>query len=130
METSREDVGIAIRSALLRRGAQQRFSLFVLVIFSVTLMFFDKIQLKQIDYLRSIVKDVIFRGSVIVGAPSKSIGNISNQAKEHFNLFNKYTLLKDENEFIKRNKKAIKNTALLDYRKKRLIIKMYYLINV
>jgi RNA-directed DNA polymerase len=32
-------------------------------------------------------------------------------------------LLKDENEFIKRNKKAIKNTALLDYRKKRLIIK-------
>ena len=107
METSREDVGIAIRSALLRRGAQQRFSLFVLVIFSVTLMFFDKIQLKQIDYLRSIVKDTIFRGSVIVSAPSKSIGNISNQAKEHFNLFNKYTLLKDENEQLKSDSRKI-----------------------
>ena len=30
MDTSREDVGIAIRSAFLRKGTQQRFSLFVL----------------------------------------------------------------------------------------------------
>ena len=40
METSREDVGIAIRSAFLRRGTQQRFSLFVLVILSVVLIFY------------------------------------------------------------------------------------------
>ena len=32
METSREDVGIAIRSAFLRKGTKQRFSLFALVV--------------------------------------------------------------------------------------------------
>ncbi|SVC61535.1 uncharacterized protein METZ01_LOCUS314389, partial [marine metagenome] len=30
MDTSREDVGISIRSAFLRKGIQQRFSLFAL----------------------------------------------------------------------------------------------------
>ena len=44
METSREDVGIAIRSAFLRRGTQQRFSLFVLGILSVVLIFAETIE--------------------------------------------------------------------------------------
>ena len=35
MDTSREDVGIAIRSAFLSRGTKQRFSLIVLVIISI-----------------------------------------------------------------------------------------------
>ena len=32
MPTSRDDFGIAIRSALLQRGAKQKFSLFVLIV--------------------------------------------------------------------------------------------------
>ena len=31
MDTSRDDVGISIRSAFLRKGTQQRFSLFILM---------------------------------------------------------------------------------------------------
>ena len=107
MDTSREDVGIAIRSALLRKGVQQIFSLFVLVIFSVLLMFFDKIELKQIDYFRSIVKDVIFRTSAIVSMPIKSLGNLSKYTKEHFGLFDKYILLKDENARLKNDYRKI-----------------------
>ena len=46
METSREDVGIAIRSAFLRKGTQQRFSLFVLVVFSAILIYLETIEAK------------------------------------------------------------------------------------
>ena len=41
METSRDDVGIAIRSALHRvRGTKQRFSLFALIIISMHIYFY------------------------------------------------------------------------------------------
>ena len=39
MDTSREDVGISIRSAFLRKGTQQRFSLFALTIISIITYF-------------------------------------------------------------------------------------------
>ena len=45
MDTSREDVGISIRSAFLRKGTQQRFSLFALTVISVLLIFFETIEL-------------------------------------------------------------------------------------
>ena len=66
METSREDVGIAIRSAFLRKGTQQRFSLFALIVFSTVLIYVDTIETKPLDYFRSFIKDTIYRGSVVV----------------------------------------------------------------
>ena len=50
METSRDDVGIVIRSAFLKKGAQQKFSLFALIIISVILIFAENIQTKPLDY--------------------------------------------------------------------------------
>ena len=38
MDTSREDFGIAIRSAFLSKGTKQKFSLFVLVILSMAVV--------------------------------------------------------------------------------------------
>ena len=38
METSRDDFVIAVRSAFLKKGAAQRFSLFGLIIFSCFLL--------------------------------------------------------------------------------------------
>ena len=59
METNREDVGIAIRSAFLRRETQQRFSLLVLILLSIFLIFLEKIEIKPLNYFRSFVKDTI-----------------------------------------------------------------------
>ncbi len=59
METSREDVGIAIRSALLAKGTKQRFSLFALVIISITLIFLETIEVKPLTYFRSFIKDTL-----------------------------------------------------------------------
>ncbi len=70
METSREDVGIAIRSAFLQKGTQQRFSLLILIIVSILLLFIETFETKPLNFIRSIVKDGIYRGSVIISAPA------------------------------------------------------------
>ena len=69
METSRDDVGIVIRSAFLKKGAQQKLSLFALTIISIILIFAETIQTKPLDYLRSITKDIIFKGSFFISEP-------------------------------------------------------------
>ena len=59
MDTSRDDVGIAIRSALLDKGTKQKFSLFALVILSIICIFIETIEARPLNYLRSFIKDTI-----------------------------------------------------------------------
>jgi len=101
METSREDVGIAIRSAFLKKGTQQRFSLFALIVFSIILIYVETIETKPLDYLRSFIKDTIYRGSVAVSFPSKSFKSVFGAVENHLNLFNKNIKLKEENAQLK-----------------------------
>ena len=101
METSREDVGIAIRSAFLRKGTQQRFSLFALIVFSTILIYVETIETKPLNYLRFFIKDVIYRGSVVVSLPSKGFKNVFSTVENHLNLFNENVKLKEENVRLK-----------------------------
>ena len=101
MDTSREDVGIAIRSAFLSKGTQQKFSLFVLILFSILLIFIETLQLKPINYVRSFIKDSIYRGSMLVSAPFNGISKINDGLSEHVNLYENYNKLKKENENLK-----------------------------
>jgi len=103
METSREDVGIAIRSAFLQKGTQQRFSLIALLAVSIILLFVETIETKPLNYLRSIIKDTIYRGSLVVSSPSKFFRITANKARDHINLYGKYDQLKKENAKLKRN---------------------------
>jgi len=98
METSREDVGIAIRSAFLKKGTQQRFSLFALIVFSIILIYVETIEAKPLDYLRSFIKDTIYRGSVVVSLPSKGFKSVVSSVENHLNLYNKIIKLKEEND--------------------------------
>jgi len=97
MDTSREDVGIAFRSAFLAKGSKQRFSLFALVVLSILLIFIETIDTKPLNYLRSFIKDTIYRGSLVISTPSKSFSNFSGYIKEHMNLYSNYIELKKEN---------------------------------
>ena len=101
METNREDFGIAIRSAFLRRDTQQRFSLFVLVIISIFLLFVEKIETKPLNYFRSAVKDVIYRGSEIISFPARSLSGSIDLIGDHLNLYTNYNNLKKENDELK-----------------------------
>ena len=101
MDTSREDVSIAIRSAFLKKGVQQRFSLFFLTIISIILLYAGSIKAKPIDYLRSFIKDIIYRGSVIISSPTKGLKAGANVVQNHLNLYDNYNQLKIENNRLK-----------------------------
>ena len=103
METSRDDIGIAIRSAFLKKETQQKFSLFALLIFSIILIASESIKYKPLDYLRSAVKDVVYRSSIIISFPLKSFEGISNFTSTHINLYQSYEELKKENVDLKKN---------------------------
>ena len=51
MDTNREDIGIAIRSALIDKGTKQKFSLFVLIILSIIFIFIETIETKPFNFL-------------------------------------------------------------------------------
>ena len=101
MDTSRDDVGIAFRSAFLARGTKQKFSLFVLVVLSILFIFIESLETKPLNYLRSFIKDTIYRGSLVISTPSKSFSNFSVYIKEHINLYSNYIELKKENNELK-----------------------------
>jgi len=96
MDTSREDFGIAVRSAFLRKGTKQRFSLFALLIISILLLFFDSMESKPINFVRSFVKDTIYRGSLIISSPINGISYVSNEVYNHFKLYGEYSKLKED----------------------------------
>ena len=103
MDTSREDVSIAIRSALIDKGTKQKFSLFVLIILSIIFIYVETIEARPLNFFRSFLKDTIYRGALIVSAPSKVFGNLTNYTKEHVNLYSNYRQLKKENDELKNN---------------------------
>jgi len=103
MDTSREDVGIAIRSALIDKGTKQKFSLIVLIIISIISIYIETIETKPLNYLRSFIKDVIYRAALVATVPSKSIGGLTGAVKNHINLYSNYNQLKEENSKLKNN---------------------------
>ena len=112
MSSSRDDFGIAFRSALLQRGAAQKFSLFFLIIIAVIIFFLDVYGFSFMKPVRSIVNDGIYRVSLVVSSPSRFIPQATGSLT---NLFN----IKSENEKLKK--------ALEVYRQKELSVE--YLTN-
>ena len=103
MDTSREDVGIAIRSALIDKGTKQKFSLFVLIILSIIFIYVETIEARPLNYLRSFFKDTIYRGALVASVPSRGFGNLTDTVKKHVNLYSNYNQLKEENNKLRSN---------------------------
>ena len=105
MDTSREDVGISIRSAFLRKGTQQRFSLFALTVVSILLIFLETLDTKPLGKIRSFINDIVYRSAVVANYPSKIFSNSYNLIEDHFIVYENYNELKKENQELK-NKKS------------------------
>ena len=71
MSSSRDDFGIAIRSALLKKGARQKFSLVFLLIIAVIIFLLDSHQFKLVKFTRTLINDGIYRLTNISTAPFK-----------------------------------------------------------
>ena len=65
MSTSRDDFGIAIRSALLQRGAAQKFSLVFLIIIATAIFFLDTYNFRYIKSIKSLINDGVYRVSLL-----------------------------------------------------------------
>ena len=57
--TSRDDFSIAIRSAFIRKGNKQKFSLLALIIASIVLLSLESINSKSLNFVRSAIKDAL-----------------------------------------------------------------------
>ena len=68
METNRDDFIIAIRSAFLKKGTKQRFSLIVLLFFSITILTLSKYNFKGISFLKSGLNEIVYRASFIISS--------------------------------------------------------------
>ncbi len=121
MDTSREDVGISIRSAFLRKGTQQRFSLFALTLISITLIFIETIDSKPLNTTRSLIKDLIYRSALVATYPVKIFSRSFNAIDNHFSLYSSYDKLKKENEELKNNSAQTKFLELENSQLRKLI---------
>ncbi len=101
MSTSRDDFGIAIRSALLQRGAKQKFSLFVLILLSLFIFVLDISELKPIKILRSLLNDGVYRISAVSSSPIKFSGTVKDFFITHIFVYKENRKLKTELEKLK-----------------------------
>ena len=71
MSASRDDFGIAFRSALLQKGAAQKFSLIFLIILAVIIFFLDVYNFGFMKPVRALINDGIYRISLVSSTPFK-----------------------------------------------------------
>ena len=117
MEPSRDDFVIAIRSAFLKKGIKQRFSLLGLLFFSILLIVLSKFNFTAINYLKLGINEVVFRTSFIVSLPEKYISYSFHAIEEHIDLYKDYNLKKEE---LKKLKSEKYNVNFLEAENKRL----------
>ena len=94
MQPSRDDFVIAIRSAFLKKGTKQRFSLIALLLFSITLIVLGKYNFVGINYLKAMINEVVYRSSYIVSIPEKYAALSYNTVRDHFMLYEDYNIVK------------------------------------
>lgn len=117
MEPSRDDFIIAIRSAFLKRGTKQRFSLLGLLFFSILLIVLGKFNFTAINYLKITINEVVYRISFVASLPEKYIGYSYRAVEEHIRFYNDYNLKKEE---LKKLKSKKYETIFLEAENKRL----------
>ena len=94
MATNREDFVIAIRSAFLKKGNKQRFSLIGLIFFSIALIILGKINLPAINYLKISLNEIVYRSSFIVSIPEKKIQESIKIINDHYLVYEDYRATK------------------------------------
>jgi rod shape-determining protein MreC len=119
METSRDDFVIAIRSAFLKKGTQQRFSLLSLIFFSIIFLILGSLNFKVINYVKLSINEIVYRSSFIVSSPENFIKDNYLRVQNHLSLYKENEKNKSEleilrsknlsNEFIILENKRLKN---------------------
>ena len=126
MEPSRDDFIIAIRSAFLKRGTKQRFSLFVLLFSSIFLIVLGKFNFTAINYLKITINEVVYRTSFVASIPEKYISYSYRAIEEHIKLYKDYNFQKEELEKLKSEKYEVKFLEAENKRLKKVLNDINY----
>ena len=101
MASSRDDFWISFRSALLQRGAAQKFSLISLIILAIIIFFLDTYNLKFMKPIRSVINDGVYRVSLVASSPSRFLPNLTEGITNLISIKNENARLKKELEINK-----------------------------
>ena len=102
MADSRDDFIIAIRYALLKKGAKQKFSLIFLISLSILVLALDRLSVPYIISTRSVLNDFVYQVSVVSSQPKKFINYLGNSVKNHYGVIEKNKILGEEVNKLKR----------------------------
>ena len=111
METSRDDFVIAIRSAFLKKGTQQRFSLLSLIFFSIIFLILGSINFKAINYVKMTIKEIVYRSSFIVSVPENFLKDSYLVIQNHKNIYEENK--KDKSELENLRSKDLLNEFII-----------------
>ena len=121
METSRDDFIIAIRSAFLKKGTKQRFSILSLIFFSIILLILSSFNFKVIDYVKKTINEIVYRSSFIVSGPENFLKENYFTVNRHLKLYEENKKIVDELNSLKRKDLSQKITILENIKYKKLI---------
>ena len=124
MESSRDDFIIAIRSAFIKKGNKQRFSLIALIVFSILILILGRFNFKPINFTKIIIKEIVYRTSFIVSLPETYLVDTYDKIQKHFIYFEDYQKLIIEVEKLKAEK-SIDDFILEENKKLKMIIDDY-----
>jgi len=128
METSRDDFVIAIRSAFLKKGTQQRFSLLSLIFFSIVFLILGSLNFKVIDYIKKGIKEIVYRSSFIVSGPENFLKDNYLIINNHFNLYEERIKNIDELNYL-RSRNLSQQIITLENIKYKKLIDDYFIEN-
>ena len=101
MEPSRDDFVIALRSAFLKKGTQQRFSLLSLIFFSIIFLILGSFNFKIINYVKIGITEIVYRSSFIVSVPENLLKDSYITIQNHNKLYKENEKIKSELEILK-----------------------------
>ena len=121
METSRDDFVIALRSAFLKKGTQQRFSLLSLIFFSIIFLILGSFNFKIINYVKIGITEIVYRSSFIVSVPENLLKDSYITIQNHNKLYKENEKIKSELEILKAKDLLNEFTILENQRLKKIV---------
>jgi len=104
MADIRDDFIISIRYALLKKGAKQKFSLFFLILLSISIITLDKFSPPFMTSVRAILNDFVYHVSVVSSQPAVLKNYLTQKTQKHYSVLSENKFLKKEIEFLKKQK--------------------------
>tara|TARA_B100000131_G_C18065815_1_gene592439 strand:- start:654 stop:1490 length:837 start_codon:yes stop_codon:yes gene_type:complete len=120
-DTGRDDFIISIRSAFLKKGTRQKFSLFTLLLISIAVLSLEYFKTGPVNQFRSITKDIIYTSSYYISSPFIYIEEKIELFKSHLDVYQNYVTQRDNKDEILGLKKELEFYIIENQKLKEII---------